>query len=138
MNHHYQDITDKLGQPRWWDEAAVPRYTAFSTEEVANIYAGEVALAEIACQGCGHLFPVAFSLSAIQQFRGGGRALAETIERGELSYGDPPNYGCCAAGPTMTSDMIRVIEFWRRERSGDWVRVPELEIACGSELEPSL
>ncbi|MFW6184041.1 MAG: hypothetical protein ACOC8X_09610 [Chloroflexota bacterium] len=40
--------------------------------------------------------------------------LSELIDAGRLHYGDPPNAGCCPAGPTMNSEPRRVLEFYRR------------------------
>ena len=127
MNHHYKDIRDKLGPPQWFDEYAVPRYCDFSPEEVANIYAKEVALVLIACQSCRHLFKVAMSWPF--DLLKSGDTLEESIEDGSLWYCDPPNIQCCPAGPTMTSVTHRVLEFWRKEYNPyQWVRVAELEI----------
>lgn len=48
---------------------------------------------------------------------------------GHLHYGDPPNIHCCAAGPTMNSIPIRVLEYWSRENPLlDWQRDPALEV----------
>lgn len=121
MNHHYRDIRDEIPhmEPRWWDEYAVPRYCAHSPDEVANIYADEVAFVEIACQDCGQRFLVAFS-------RSHGPPLSEVS--GELHYGDPPNVGCCPAGPTMNSVPLRIVEFWRLTRDPwGWERDAVLE-----------
>jgi hypothetical protein len=122
VNHHYADITEKLGDPLWWDEAAVPRYCEFGPEVVANIYAREVALLHIECQACRRRFMVAMSSASHEA------ALGQQIEADEIHYGDPPNYGCCAAGPTMNSVPRRVIEFWALAHvSFDWKRLPDLE-----------
>jgi hypothetical protein len=123
----------------------VPRYCAFEPGEADNIYADKVALVRITCQGCAHAFKVCYSstnydtqlpdredlasylrFTALEEtfveLEGGGRY------RREFAYGDPPNINCCAAGPTMTAVPDLVLEFWRRN-SGEWERVPELEIA---------
>ena len=130
MHHHYGDITSRIPEPpKWFDEEAVPRYCEFSPEEVANIYAREVVLAEIACQACGQRFPVAFSQAYPFDFHTGKPApsLADRVKDGTLHSGDPPNVGCCASGPTMNSEPLAVVEFWRQEKF-DWRRVPELEV----------
>lgn len=140
MNHHYRDITDKLGEPKWWDEHAVPRYCDFTPDESADIYANEVVLLHIECQSCRTPFRVCMSASAPRinwyETKEGGPTvvypdLADSID--ELHYGDPPNAGCCPAGPTMNSVLVRVIEFWERSRDPwGWKRRDDLErdIAC--------
>ena len=116
MNQAYADITERISEPpRWWDECAVPRYCAFTPRAVANIYAVEVALVEIACQNCGTRFLVAWSRGdfvidgAVQE--------TKPFDPQTFHYGDPPNAGCCAAGPTMNCNDLRVLECWRRDRS---------------------
>lgn len=129
MNNNYADIRDRIAEPpRWWDEHAVPRYSEFGNLEVANIYADEIALVKITCQGCGRPFHVAFSTDCMEKFENGGRTLAALIREKGLHYGDPPNVGCCAAGPTMNSEPRRVLEYWRRKAAFDWVRDPALEV----------
>jgi hypothetical protein len=124
VNQYYNDIIEKLGTPIWFDECAVPRYCEFKPDRIANIYARECCLLEIACQDCGHRFLVAMSWSSWDMVNNKGR-LSEEIEK--IHYGDPPNIGCCPAGPTMNCEDLRVVEFWKEENF-EWVRVPELEI----------
>lgn len=129
MHYHYEDIRNRIAEPPlWWDEHAVPRYEPFHPNRVANIYARQVALALIACQGCGHEFQVAFSQDALEQFKV-GRTLAEMVGARAVHYGDPPNIRCCPAGPTMNSEPCRILEFWRLDRHDfEWVRAPEFEV----------
>lgn len=127
MNNSYDDIRMKIAEePRWWDEHAVPRYCDFSPSEAANIYADECCLVLIECQGCDEEFHVAFSQTWYETMET-TRALASYVKDGDLHYGDPPNADCCAAGPTMNSVPVKVVEFWRREQF-EWERVPELEV----------
>lgn len=118
MHHHYEDIRSRISEPPlWFDENAVPRYVEFTPDEVANIYADEVCLVHIDCQGCGVAFKVAFSRSKTDViFKPHSRPLEELILENELHYGDPPNVGCCAAGATMNSVPRRVLEYWVRCR----------------------
>lgn len=150
MNHHYDDIRSRIAEaPKWWDEHAVPRYCEFTPDETADIYAHEVALVEIACQGCDQegrttLFLVAFSWNGWEP--GEIPVMLEQVK--QLHYGDPPNTGCCLGGATMSSIPRRVVEFWRKGGEEftapdkhnpnmrvclpgyfDWRRVPELEVA---------
>lgn len=127
MHHTYHDITDKLGTPLWYDEHAVPRYCKFAPTEVANIYAKQVVLFRIACQGCFKMFAVAESWSSpVQIF---GRDLASQILDGSLHYGDPPNAECCG-GTTMNCLDLYVIEYWERI-DFEWVRNAKYEIELG-------
>jgi hypothetical protein len=127
----YHDILDTLGEPQWFDEAAVPRYCPFAPDQVANIYAEEACLVQIACQACHRKFRVAFSYShADRVMNPCCRRLSEQIRQphGFLHYGDPPNVECCACGPTMNSEPERVLEFWIHDRkTWTWERHPELE-----------
>lgn len=134
MNHDYIDIRSRISEPpQWFDENAVPRYCKFSPEELANIYAHECALVEIACQGCQTRFHVAFSRSqmddAIDRIDWRNpKTLAALVMDKTIHYGDPPNTGCCAAGPTMNSDPIRVLEYWSKGADYEWKRDPTYEI----------
>jgi len=131
MNHHYSDIRARIEEePTWWDEYAVPRYGPFTPDDGADIYAREIALVLIRCQNCGAPFKVAFSWNAYRlnyervegvDYEGQplfrmapALSLSERIPEGRIHYGDPPNAGCCAAGPTMNCEDERVLEFWRR------------------------
>jgi len=133
MWQDYTDIRSKIPEePQWWDEHAVPRYCLFAPDEVADIYADEAALVQIACQGCGTKFHVAFSCSMIDRAAsmangGASLSLAQMIGNKTLHYGDPPNVQCCAAGPTMNSEPRRVLEYWRKVQF-DWQRDNGLEV----------
>ena len=126
MNHDYSCIRSRIPtEPLWFDEHAVPRYDPFKPEEVANIYAREVAFVLIECQSCKREFHVAIS--------GTLGELTPEVTSGDLQYGDPPNVDCCASGLSMSSIARRVLEFWRKNPYyGDWFRVTELEV----EFEP--
>ena len=128
MNPTYEDITSRISEsPSWFDQNGTPRYGAFSPKAVPNIYADEVVLYSIKCQCCGHEFNVANCRNKHED----GIELSTRVKEDSLHYGDPPNIGCCDAGPSMNSEPIRVLEFWKRDK-WDWVRCPELEI----ELKP--
>lgn len=122
MHHHYRDILSRIAEPpRWFDENGVPRFDDFDPDTMANIYAQECVLMVIRCQACGVAFEVALDARTARQNllspeTSGFRALAEIIRSGEVHYGDPPNTGCCAAGPTMNSVPVRVVQYWRRVR----------------------
>ncbi len=134
MHHDYKDIRDKIPEePQWFDENAVPRYCAFAPTEVADIYAREAALVLIRCQDCQHPFKVAFVHNRMNDvMRHMAKmepiTLADLIRGKTLHYGDPPNIGCCAAGPTMNCDDIRVLEYWRKNKALEWERDKSLEI----------
>lgn len=139
MHQSYADITEQLGEPLWWDEIGVPRYCEFSPRQANNIYASEVVLYAVACQDCGREFKVASSLdryaAAYTDSEGvvRTRRLADAIRARKLHYGDPPNIGCCLAGPTMNSVPLRVLEYWHRNSSGHFVRDRKLELGS---IEP--
>lgn len=150
MLNSYADIRSRIAEePKWWDENGVPRYCDFIPDEVANIYATEVALVDIACQACGHRFKVAFSWDAVDWHAYVPEEHVPLTEADvlRLHYGDPPNAGCCGAGATMNCDDLRVLEVWRKGGDEftapsphdptmriclpgyfDWRRVPELEV----------
>ena len=129
MYNYLADIIDKLGEPIWWDsEAAIPRYCRFHPDELNNIYAREAALILIECQGCGHQFKISEDWERMDEILRGRKSLSELIKEGWfLGYSDPPNIRCCSAGPTMSADSIRVLEFWKKENF-EWVRCAELEV----------
>lgn len=139
MNTNYRDITSRIPEPpKWFDEHAVPRFVDFDPMEVANIYANQVCLVRITCQGCGQEFKVAFSQHMMDRFMGYDQdgkerwiaTLEEQIQRKSLHYGDPPNVDCCGAGATMNSEPREVLEFWERNVTTDldWHRRPDLEV----------
>lgn len=132
MKHHYRDIIERAGSPDWWDENGAPRYGAFAPDMTSDIYAAEAALCVVACQDCGATFRVCMSMTRWQVFKNNGRTLADMIADGTLHYGDPPNAGCCPAGPTMNSEMVRVMEYWvwvMSEATGwEWQRDAAREI----------
>ena len=165
--------------PRWWDAHGTPRFCDHHPQHSADIYATEVALLRISCQGCGHEFLVQMTnglwetaqemvrqgiadrparildrLMTIARDEPRGYAdeldnlateisalrhpkvptLADLARDGTIHYGDPPNIGCCPAGPTMNCWDLAVVEFWNHTPLGEWKRgleqwqrVPELE-----------
>ena len=146
MYRLYSDIRDKLGEPLWHDEHGVPRYCEFHPEH-CGIYDRHVALLEIECQSCGQRFPVSASWDhgdAIQAWVSAGKPQGfkwedalelptPTNHGGSFTFGDAPWHGerqC--AGTTMTTDTIRVLQFWSRdggEHGFDWRRRPEFEVS---------
>lgn len=139
MNNDYLDIRARIKEPpRWWDEHAVPRYSEFSPDELADIYADECVLLEIRCQGCKRPFLVAMSVNRADRLMlgdDGPHAFPALIESNEIHYGDPPNVGCCPSGPTMSSEPVRVVEYWqltndaRGRTAPEWKRDPSFERA---------
>ena len=162
-HHYKDILSRIPDPPRWFDENATPRWDDFNPYSVADIYADQVALMLISCQSCDTMFDVAFSARDNQydwepeagwkdaEFdvqRGETRAddivscrmvfrpqpsLADLAASGRLHYGDPPNVGCCAAGPTENSVPREILEFWQRNRdpatvaAQAWVRRHDLE-----------
>lgn len=141
MNRYYEDLLSRINEePVWFDEHAVPRFCPFEPGKAANIYAEEVVLTEIACQNCARRFLVAFSRSQMDAIsfikdQARFRWLADEIKKRSLHYGDPPNMHCCASGPSMNSEMLRVVEYWRRNKHFEWVRNPQLEFEFDNDDE---
>lgn len=132
MHHDYACIRRRIDEaPKWFDEHAVPRYERFVPEDVADIYAKEAVLLEIACQACARVFHVCMTLGAVSMAES---TLALQVKTGTIHYGDPPNVGCCPSGVTMNSVPKRVLEFWRKTEQCNWRRARKLEI--GIRYEP--
>lgn len=132
MHHHYKDITDKLGEPLWYDEYAVPRYNLFTPDQGADIYAHQIVLLRIACQSCGAKFRVAMSWKVDYPER---KDLKDAIKNKWIHYGDPPNSGCCNAGATMNCEELYVLQFWEKDEWCNWHRLPEYEVDLEDEDE---
>jgi len=126
MNQYFEDIISVMGKPKWFEDHGFPRYCEFSPSEVCNIYAKEVVYFLIACQSCGTLFKVAISSSGYDS-KYNPHSFKEHILNKAIGYGDPPNMKCCGAGPTMSSDNVKVLEFWERPHF-DWIRNSKYEI----------
>lgn len=125
MHDDYDDIRSRISEkPSWFDENAVPRYCEFSTSSLANVYWRQAALVEIRCQACHAPFLVAMSFTPLISHD--RVSLEQRVREKTLHYGDPPNVWCCDVGPTMNSEPVRVVEFWKRE-DFESVRIPSLE-----------
>jgi hypothetical protein len=123
MYQYYSDILSAATQSvQWFDEHGVPRFCAFSPERIADFYAKECALLKVACQECGEENLMCVSRGSYDSLHLAGRLLSRS------SFGDPPNTNCCAAGPTMTADVLAVVQFWERGPDLIWRRNPKLEI----------
>jgi len=134
MTPEYSDIRSRIAEePTWYDDNGVPRYGKFHPKNAPSIYANEVALVEIGCQGCDQTWLVSFTLDSMDMVRAqlmGNEpmTLAHSIREGHLHYGDPPSHvETDHAGSTMNCIDWRVIEYWRRYDS-EWERDPSLEI----------
>lgn len=126
MHTEYADITSRLGEPLWWDDVCAPRYEPFQPYLCNDIYADEAMLIEIRCQHCGKAFLVADTWNPFDGISGHLR-LSEFAEHNRAEWGDPPAHGC--VGDTMTSESVRIAEFWKRSPvpfSG-WERKTEYE-----------
>lgn len=136
MTPEYEDIKSRIAEPpTWYDDHGVPRYGKFCVRNAPNIYANEVALVEIGCQGCELTWLVSFTRSSMDDIRAKimGRepqTIAESIRAGSLHYGDPPSHvETDHAGSTMNCIDWRVIEYWHiPPNTWDWVRDQSLEI----------
>ena len=167
-----------VAAPLWWDANGVPRFAAHHPKLCPDIYADQVALVRISCQGCGHEFlvqlhhsrmeralealrstafcPITSLEEAVKLARGAShpppeewtkrldaieadlvarravvpQTLADDVRDNSIHYGDPPNVGCCPAGPTMNCWNLSVVEFWHQRpvSTFGWFRDHELEI----------
>lgn len=128
MLPNYKDITSRIAEPpKWWDANGVPRYDDFQPGLSSNIYTDEVALLRIVCQSCAHEFDVEVVWGKFSHDWTGRARTPLSQNIAFIHYGDPPNVGCCPAGPTMNCIDLRVLQFWARENF-KWVRKPKLEI----------
>lgn len=138
----YLDIIEKAGSPLWYDENGVPRYVEFHPNLCVMTSAEEAFLVEVVCQGCGTVFRVALTWKNEERCIAGHvlpppDRLTKTGGSG-LHYGDPPNVGCCVAGPTMSSDFHRIIEAWVRSggQYSQWIKLEQDAIdAIGAKSE---
>ncbi len=139
MYQPYRDIRSRLGKPLWHDWHGVPRYEPYRPG-MQNIYAKYEALMEIRCQTCGTAFLVGSCANSFDVFpceHGSSivKAKMPTLQdSGFVWYGDAPWHdderdggGC--SGTTMTTDWVRIVEFWEDQGPAGWTRVREREIA---------
>lgn len=135
MKAEYLDIKNKIKEePKWYDENGVPRYDTFSPELSPNIYADEVVLLEIACQSCRKRFFVEMNWDRMRVIFGNDiGSFSELLERKInpiecilIPYSDPPRHNC--VGDTMTSDSMRIVQFWKRGDIDRFVRIHKYEI----------
>lgn len=157
MNHHFKDITDRLGAPLWFDALGYPRYCIFGPRETSNIYANVVFLVEIACQDCHHKMDVSNSFDHMDMYRNDffknkweevrkqydipegklvfgkhwkdffNKFSKEELLNYIVHYGDPPRHDCSGAGETMNCYDLKIKEAWIKE-GFEFVRCQELEI----------
>jgi hypothetical protein len=142
MYRLYSDIRDVLGEPLWHDEQGVPRYVPYAPQH-GGIYDQWSALLEIQCQACGRPFLVSSSFSLSDMFRHlrpdepiPQHPVFPTADNcgGDFAFGDAPWHDgdrqC--SGTTMTTDTVRVVEFWTHDggpHGFDWQRRPEYEFS---------
>ena len=123
MHRGYEDIMARLGDPLWWDGQGVPRYDTFHPD-LCGVYDTQVALVELACQGCTRRLVVAVEHDASLNI--GHPNLVPTADDPGFcdQYGDPPTHagpnGLCI-GCSMTSGCYRILEFWQKSDYPDWM-----------------
>ena len=125
----FEDILQAANRkPLWYDDHGTPRFSPYYPELSPNIYSDESCLYEIKCQYCHEKFLVSECwdrFESISHPYDWPANMSECIKKEMLSYGDPPRHDC--VGDTMTSDTIRVVEFWKKAIM-KWNRIPDLEI----------
>lgn len=140
MKASYQDIRAAAHpeEPQWWDDNGVPRYIAFHPDHCPDIYTSEVVLLEIECQECREKMLVEIHndnpcdrLSLSKSVETHIRHSGQRNNPFPFHYGDPPYHvgNGCAAGRTMNSLPVRIVQFWRRVNYV-WERVSQYEIEC--------
>ena len=135
MLPNYKDITERAGEPDWYDQHGAPRYGDFNPGRV-DIYCLRAALIVIACQNCGRRFRIA-THQKMWEFTPLDPGCGPDLYHWEMSFkepmhftfGDPPRHDeedderC--AGETMSSELVGIEEFWCRRRPGkEWHRHP--------------
>jgi len=109
----YQDITSKLGEPQWYDEYKVPRYSEFTPNQIAEIYADEAALVLAQCEHCHKQFKIAFSSDLLESMSAPYNALKNHILKNDMYCGSPPNDTCFDPAAFPYGLMpIKVPEYW--------------------------
>ena len=78
MKTDYSEITNKLGEPLWWDEKGVPRYEPFENHYQCGVYNKAVAYLRIECQNCRKSF---FVTSVIAYNAGFSQFVQKRLER---------------------------------------------------------
>jgi len=127
MLQEYKDIKSRINkEPKWYDENGVPRYDEFHPSLASDIYAREAMLIKIACQNCGELFKVCLTQDKLEIHK--FDSLKDKLDM--IHYGDPPRHGD-NLGETMNCIDLEILEYWKRDDSGDWVRNEEFEIILG-------
>ena len=138
MYEPYLDIRRRLGEPLWHDSNGVPRYAPYRPG-MQDVYAHYECLLEIRCQGCGRTFMVGACAQtfAVRLCPHGHApdvvrpALPTATDPGVAGFGDAPWHETCGgmcAGCTMSTEPLRVVEFWERDAGRHWTRVPEREV----------
>lgn len=145
MHRSYHDILSLIPQnPTFWQEGGIPRFMPFTPRDATGVYTTEAVLAKIRCQNCHESFVVLFEQKNGDLDRLGREApsIAERITSKSLHYGDPPNVTCCAAGPSMNSELCEILEYWSRNHQEfvkegkitdmvayfEWRRNPDFEL----------
>lgn len=125
MKRAYDDLLSLTGRkPSFFQAEGVPRWADFQPGDSTSPYAVDCAIVEIACQLCDMRFHVLMESTSRDR-----TTVEEQIRTSTLAYRDPPNVGCCPGGPSTTSETVRVIEYWRRQRTFTWERDGTLETA---------
>lgn len=128
MKADYSDITSRIPEPPlWWTMRGIPRYQPFRPGLATNWGAQAVVLLQIECASCRKRFLV--EISILDKIKPGMDI--EDIDYGYLNYHDPPRHdynGHRCAGETMSSEYIRIMQFWRSNAEREWERVEEYEI----------
>jgi hypothetical protein len=130
MHIRFDDILEKLGEPKWYTIHGYPRYCDIDPKEL-SIYAHTAVFYRIACQDCGKRFTVGEATHHMSE---------HPMEKpNHLHYGDPPRHDCPGAGESMNCDDLWVIQWWERP-DREWIRIKskEVEIRGSGESGPDV
>lgn len=144
MKNNYSDIINAAGEPLWFDENGVPRYTEFHPTRCVKKNAEEIFLVEVRCQICEKPFLVAVSWKNEPRYIGPheippAKPLSHVGGVG-INYGDPPNIGCCQSGACTSSEFHKIIQAWivSLQPAWHWIQLDQetiAKISAKSEVE---
>jgi hypothetical protein len=113
------EVNEDEPTPIWYNKAGTIVFEPFRPQ-LATVFGTQCALILIRCQACGTEFQVADD--NLRSYRRTWN-LKDAFAHGTWDYGDAPETAdCCPVGYSMTTEPVRLLEFWEREIGKDWVK----------------